>query len=127
MVAGVRSVGIYVKDQDRAKAFWTEKLGFELIQDTPMGKDPGAPRWLEVAPPDKSVILVLFTPKEQEDRIGTFSNVLFHCDDIQKTYEELTAKGVVFKEAPRREFWGGWWSSFQDPDGNVYGLGQRGE
>lgn len=123
MIRGVRSVGIYVKDPDRAKAFWTEKLGFELLQDMPMGDGPGAPRWIEVAPPDKSVILVLFTPPEQTDRIGTFSIVVFHADDVVKTYEELKAKGVVFKEEPRREFWGGWWSSFEDSDGNTYGLG----
>jgi len=69
---------------------------------------------------------VLFTPPEQRDRIGTFSNVLFECDDIQKTYEELRAKGVEFAEAPMQQFWG-WWAVFKDPDGNSYGLGQRGE
>lgn len=126
MIGGVRSVGIYVGNQDRAKAFFTEKLGFELIQDMPMGQGEGAPRWIEVAPPDRNVILVLFTPNEQQDRVGTFSNVLFTCDNVEKTYEELSAKGVVFVDKPRREFWG-WWASFQDPDGNTYGLGQRGE
>jgi catechol 2,3-dioxygenase-like lactoylglutathione lyase family enzyme len=125
MIRSVRSVGIYVGDQDRAKQFFTASLGFELIQDTPMGAEPGAPRWIEVAPPDRNVLLVLFTPAEQQDRIGTFSNVLFDCDDIHKTYEELRAKGVEFAEEPTRQFWG-WWAVFKDPDGNTYGLGQRG-
>ena len=126
MIGGVRSVGIYVGDQDRAKAFWTEKMGFEAVQDVPMGQDEGAPRWIEVAPPDRQVILVLFTTDEQKDRIGSFSNVLFHCDDIEQTHRELTARGVEFPETPRKEFWG-WWAVFKDVDGNTYGLGQRGE
>ena len=67
---------------------------------------------------------MLFTPDEHRDRIGTFSNVLFDCDDIQQTYAALLAKGVVFPEAPVQQFWG-WWAVFQDPDGNTYGLGQR--
>lgn len=126
MISGVRSVSIYVGDQDRAKDFWTKTMGFELLQDVPMGQEPGADRWIEVAPPDRKVILVLFTTPDQKDRIGTFSNALFTCDDVQKTHQELTASGVTFTEAPTKQFWG-WWAVFQDPDGNTYGLGQAGE
>jgi catechol 2,3-dioxygenase-like lactoylglutathione lyase family enzyme len=125
MLTAVRSVGIYVGDQDRAKEFFTGTLGFELVQDTPMGEGPGAARWIEVAPPDRNVILVLFTPEGDEDRVGTFSNVLFECDDIQATHQQLAAGGVEFAEEPSRQFWG-WWAVFKDPDGNSYGLGQRG-
>ena len=125
MVTGVRSVGVYVGDQDRAKEFWTETIGFELLQDTPMGPE-GGPRWIEVAPPSRNVILVLFTPPGDEARVGTFSNVLFECDDIHRTYEELSAKGVDFPDPPREEFWG-WWAAFRDPDGNSYGLGPSGQ
>ncbi|HYY43621.1 MAG TPA: VOC family protein [Actinomycetota bacterium] len=124
MLTGVRSAGIYVGDQDRAKRFWTETLGFELLQDTPMGEGEGAPRWIEVAPPDRNVILVLFTPEGQENLVGGFSNLIFTCDDIHRTYEELSAKGVEFPDPPRKEFWG-WWAMFKDPDGNLYGLGPR--
>jgi len=126
MISSVRSVGIYVDDQDRAMHWYTQVLGFHLLQDTPMGEGPGTARWIEVAPPDRKIILVLYTPDEQRDRIGTFSNVLFDCDDIQATYKELQAKGVEFAEAPSRQFWG-WWAVFKDPDGNSYGLGQSGE
>ena len=126
MIEGVRSVGIFVGDQDWAKDFYTNTLGFELVQDSPMGQEAGAQRWIEVAPPDRAVVLVVFTPEGQEDRIGTFSNVLFNCDDIMKTYTELTEREVEFVDEPRKEFWG-WWASFKDPDGNTYGLGQRGE
>jgi tellurite resistance protein TerC len=56
---------------------------------------------------------------------GAASVATFH-DDIRKTYEELPAKGVEFAEAPTQQFWG-WWAMFKDSDGNIYGLGQRGE
>lgn len=78
------------------------------------------------APADRSVILVLFTPEGQQDRVGTFSNLIFACDDIHQTYQQLTAEGVEFPEPPREEFWG-WWAVFADPDGNTYGLGLRGQ
>jgi lactoylglutathione lyase len=126
MLTAVRSVAIYVGDQDRAKRFYTETLGFDLIQDTPMGDGPGRPRWIEVAPPDRNVLLVLFTPPGSESQIGTFSNVLFECDDLQATHKELARRGVEFTEEPSKQFWG-WWAVFKDPDGNSYGLGQRGE
>jgi catechol 2,3-dioxygenase-like lactoylglutathione lyase family enzyme len=125
MLTAVRSVGIYVGDQDRAKEFFTRTLGFELVQDTPMGDGPEAARWIEVAPPDRNVILVLFTPEVDQGRVGTFSNVLFECDDIQATHRQLAGRGVEFTEEPSRQFWG-WWAVFKDPDGNSYGLGQRG-
>jgi len=125
MLTAVRSVGVYAGDQERSKRFFTETLGFDLIQDTPMGDEPGTPQWIEVAPPDRNVVLVLFTPEGDQDRIGTFSNVLFECDDIQATHKQLAARGVEFAEEPSRQFWG-WWAVFKDPDGNSYGLGQRG-
>jgi lactoylglutathione lyase len=126
MLSAVRSAGIYVGDQDRAKQFFTDTLGFKLLQDTPMGEGPGADRWIEVAPPEGNIILVLYTPDGQQDRVGTFSNVLFDCDDIIATHKELASRGVEFAEEPSQQFWG-WWATFKDPDGNTYGLGQRGE
>jgi lactoylglutathione lyase len=126
MITNVRSAGIFVGDQDRAKRFWTETMGFELIQDTPMGEESGAKRWIEVRAPGDDTILVLFTPPGQESFVGTFSNVIFDCDDLEATHAELKAKGVEFSVEPKMESWGAWWSQFKDPDGNEYGLGQRG-
>jgi catechol 2,3-dioxygenase-like lactoylglutathione lyase family enzyme len=126
VIGGVRSVGIHVGDQDRAKAFWTEQVGFELVQDSPFGEGDDPPRWIVVKPPADDTILVLFTPDEAKHLVGTFSNVLFWADDIHATYQALIAKGVEFPEAPSRQFWG-WWAVFKDPDGNTYGLGQRGD
>jgi predicted enzyme related to lactoylglutathione lyase len=123
MIKGVRTVGLYVGDQDRARTFWTESIGFELLQDVPMGEGPDSQWWIEVAPPDKP-ILVLFTPEVAADQIGKCSNVIFTCDNIQKTHEELSERGVEFAEPPSKQMWG-WWAMFKDPDGNTYGLGQH--
>ncbi len=127
MIEAVSRVSLNVADQERAKAFWTQTMGFELVQDAPMGDEsgPGAgPRWIEVAPPDRNVLLVLFTPRFDEAKVGSLSEVLFTCSDIQQTYEELTARGVEFPDPPSQQHWG-WWATFRDPDGNLYGLGQR--
>jgi uncharacterized glyoxalase superfamily protein PhnB len=123
----VRSVGIYVSDQQRALDFYTKVLGCELITDQPMGEGPNAPRWIEVRLPNDDTHLILFTPPGQQDRIGTFSNLIFYCDDMQRTYEELSAKGVEFPTKPQVMPWGKWWATFKDPDGNEFGLGLESE
>jgi predicted enzyme related to lactoylglutathione lyase len=126
-IARVRSAQIYCADQDRAKTFWTETLGCELVQDMPMGPEPGGKRWIEVRPAGDDTILVLYTPDGQEGRIGTFSSLIFHCADIVATHAALSAKGVVFSAVPKQESWGSWWAQFKDPDGNEFGLSQSGE
>ncbi len=124
MITKAQSVGIYVTDQQRALAFYTEKLGFVKLQDEPMGSEMGSARWIVVAPPSAQTVFVLFTPPGLESRIGGFQNIIFDCDDIQATYQDLRARGVEFTQPPTRMFWG-WWAQFRDPDGNEFGLGQH--
>jgi uncharacterized glyoxalase superfamily protein PhnB len=123
----VRSVGIYVSDQQRALEFYRDVLGCDVLVDTPVGDWEGAPRWIEVRLPRDEVNLLLFTPQGQEDRVGTFSNVIFHVDDMQATFEELSGKGVDFPTPPEEAPWGKWWAVFADPDGNQLGLGLESE
>jgi lactoylglutathione lyase len=123
MIEGVSKVVIEVDDQARALAFWTETLSFELHQDTPYGED----RWVEVTTPDKRLRLVL-SPR-QNDRPNASnmlptSSVLFYCDDLVETYEELRSRGVEFPQPPV-ELSFGWWSMFQDPEGNRFALHPR--
>jgi predicted enzyme related to lactoylglutathione lyase len=126
VITKARSVGIYVTDQQRALDFYTQKLGFQLLQDQPMGPEMGAARWIVVAPPGAETPFVLFTPPGNESRVGGFHNVVFDTDDLKATYETLRAKGVEFTEAPAQMPWG-WWAQFKDPDGNEFGIGQSGE
>lgn len=115
-------MGIYVSNQRRALEFFSDALGCEIVADQPMGPEESSPRWMEVRIPGDDTILILFTPVGQEDRVGSFSNVMFQCEDMQKTYEELTLRGVHFTEPPTMAPWGKWWATFTDPDGNTYGL-----
>jgi lactoylglutathione lyase len=114
----VAKVGVYVRDQERALKFFTEVLGFELVANLPMG--PKA-RWIEVRPPGAETALALWTPPGLEDRIGTFSGIVFEAEDIDKTHKNLLAKGVEFTQAPVKQG-GGVMGQFRDPDGNVFVL-----
>jgi predicted enzyme related to lactoylglutathione lyase len=103
MIRKLKFSSIPVRDQDRALNFYVSTLGFTLMTDQPMG--PGQ-RWIEVRPPKGDAGFALFTPPGQEDRIGTFTGISMECDDVQKTYEELSAKGVEFTKPPKTESWG---------------------
>jgi predicted enzyme related to lactoylglutathione lyase len=119
---GVTAVQIEVEDQDRAKEFWTEKMGFEIFQDEPYKDDW---RWVELRTPDKAVILGLSRREGERpvpaDEMLPTSNVWFYTDDLPQAYEDLTARGVKFPVAPAEMPWG-WWSIFEDTEGNRFVL-----
>jgi predicted enzyme related to lactoylglutathione lyase len=126
VIAGVSKVVIGVEDQERAKSFWVETLGFEVAQDAPYGSE----RWLEVRTPDKAVVVVLDVrqgerPTPRDPSLPT-SNVFFFTEDLQQTYTELSARGVEFPVPPVQQPFG-WWSVFADPDGNRFALVPRGQ
>jgi predicted enzyme related to lactoylglutathione lyase len=125
MITGVGKVVIEVEDQDRAKTFWIEKLGFGLVQDAPYGEE----RWLEVQTPDHGTNLILELRAGEAPGAGTTpedlptSNVMFRCQDVRATYEELAARGVEFPQPPVEQPFG-WWSMFNDSEGNRFALEQ---
>jgi len=124
VIEGVSQVLVEVEDQDRALKFWTEAVGFELAQDAPYG-DAG--RWIEVRTRDKATVLVL-RPRDGDgptapEELPT-SNIFFYCDDLSRTYEELRGRGVEFPQPPVQQSWG-WWSMFEDQEGNRFALGPR--
>ncbi|WP_379677377.1 VOC family protein [Massilia consociata] len=118
MVCRLAFVSIPVSDQDRALAFYTEKLGFDISTDQPMG--PGK-RWIGLRIASSSTRVVLFTPDGQEDRIGSFFNGSFACDNVEATYRQLSGRGVEFVEPPTVQPWGSF-ATFRDPDGNTFVL-----
>ena len=83
-----------------------------------MGADA---RSIEVAPPGSETALALWTPPGLENRIGTFSGIVFKCTDVHATYEQLRAKGVTFTQEPTEQP-GGLMGTFVDPDGNTFVL-----
>jgi catechol 2,3-dioxygenase-like lactoylglutathione lyase family enzyme len=109
MITNVSLVTVYVTDQDAAKAFYTETLGFVERTDISMGDGF---RWVTVAHPDHpelEVTLMIPGPPLGEDVATTIRRALadgrmgglgLRVDDCRKTYEELTAKGVEFIQLP---------------------------
>ena len=124
-ITAVRVVSVPVSDQDRARDFYVNTLGFELRNDAPMGEGEGAPRWVEVAPRGASTSLTLVTWFPTMPA-GSLTGLVFECDDIHATYEELKSRGVQFNGPVEEQFWGTF-ATFQDPDGNSIVLSQSRE
>ncbi|CAG0978636.1 lactoylglutathione lyase [Phycisphaerales bacterium] len=120
MIRKIKFVGIPVNDQDRALDFYINTLGFQLITDQAMG--PGQ-RWIEIKPPKGETGIALFTPPGHEGRVGTFTGISWECDDLDKTYKELTAKGVEFAQPPKKQPWGSM-AILKDSEGNQIVLGE---
>ena len=120
MITHLKFVGVPTRDQDRALAFWTQKMGFRVNTDSPMG----AQRWIELSIKDSPTSLVLFTPEGHEDRVGTFFNGAFACDDVEATHRQLSERGVEFEGPPQKQPWGTF-AKFRDPDGNSFVLSSR--
>jgi lactoylglutathione lyase len=121
VIDAVAFVSINVADQDRAKKFYTEQLGFELVLDVPMG-DADGPHWIEVRPPGARTHIVLYHDPESA---GSFGPCVFDTDDITVTAADLKAKGVEILKEPRLAEWGSWWARFRDSEGNEFGFGQQ--
>ena len=121
MIRGIKLVSIPVSNQDVSLKFYTEKMGFKVATDQPMG--PGQ-RWIELLIPGSDVNLSLFTPPGHEDRIGGFQNLTFWTDDVFATAASLKANGVELAAEPRKEVWGTM-AIFKDPDGNEFVFSSR--
>ncbi len=121
MIKRIKFLGIPVKDQDRALRFYTEKLGFRILTDQQFSEKQ---RWIELSIPGAETGLALFTPEGHEDRIGTFMNTSWEVDNVEKTYEELAARGVEFAGPPQKQPWGTS-AVLKDSEGNQIVLGSR--
>jgi serine phosphatase RsbU (regulator of sigma subunit)/catechol 2,3-dioxygenase-like lactoylglutathione lyase family enzyme len=113
---------IYVSDQDRSLRFYVDQLGFHLVYD--VGFESGR-RWLAVAPPDGSTVIVLVTPKPGSAEvkfIGQPSEIAFITEDVPAMYELWHARGVRFQHPPHTSTWGGTFTVFEDVDGNTFTL-----
>jgi predicted enzyme related to lactoylglutathione lyase len=120
MITHLKFAGVPCRDQAKALRFWTEKIGFHVLTDQPLGEQ----RWIELGIGDAESRLVLFTPEGHEDRVGGFFNGSFACDDVEATYRQLTARGVQFKGPPEKQPWGTY-AIFIDDEGNEFVMGSR--
>ena len=121
MIKRIKFLGIPVHDQGRALSFYTEKLGFQIFTDQQFNEKQ---RWIELKIPGSDTAIVLFTPDGQEDRIGTFVNTAWEVDNIEKTYHELSARGVEFTGPPQKQPWGSF-AIMKDSEGNSICLSTK--
>ena len=119
---GCAKLVVEVEDQDRALRFWRDAVGFELVQDThyrgelARGQNAGQEHDPRAGARQGDVPV---GPEELPT-----SNIFFDCDDLPQTYEELRARGVEFPQPPVEQSFG-WWSMFQDNEGNRFALQPR--
>jgi catechol 2,3-dioxygenase-like lactoylglutathione lyase family enzyme len=118
MIKGIKFANVPVTDQDRALKFYTDRLGFRVVSDSPFDDRQ---RWIELGIPRAETRLVLFTAPGQETSIGGLMNVAFAAKDVEATAEELKTRGVAFVQEPQRAEWGTS-AIFEDPDGNRFVL-----
>ena len=123
----ISSFALLVSDYDQAIAYYTEKLGFELREDSP--RENGK-RWVLVAPPgaQTSILLALAATDPQSrhvgDQIGGRVGFFLHTDDFERDYSLYHSRGVRFCEQPRHEQYGSV-AVFEDLYGNRWDLLQR--
>jgi catechol 2,3-dioxygenase-like lactoylglutathione lyase family enzyme len=135
MIDAISHVNVWVQDQDEAKAFYTEKLGFEVREDATL-EEFGGYRWLTVGPPgqpDVNIILSAPTPPaldaELAERLislvasGASGPGIFRTEDCRGTAKELQERGVEFTQEPGERFYGVD-AGFRDPFGNEWRLVQ---
>jgi lactoylglutathione lyase len=121
----IAHVALVVRDYDEAIAFYTRQLGFDLLEDTPLGSGK---RWVLVAPPDTSgtaLLLARAADGEQLSRVGNQTGgrvfLFLHTDDFWRDYRTLESRGIVFVREPREEPYG-IVAVFEDLYGNRWDL-----
>lgn len=128
MSRSVSAISLLVPDYDAGIAFYVGKLGFTLVEDTPL--DDGK-RWVLVSPDDGAqmrLLLARAADSAQQAAIGNQTGgrvfLFLRTEDFDADYERFTAAGVRFLEAPRDEAYGKV-AVFEDPFGNKWDLIQN--
>jgi catechol 2,3-dioxygenase-like lactoylglutathione lyase family enzyme len=118
------TVTLVVADYDEAIAWYSEKLGFGLVEDASLGDGK---RWVVVAPEGSGAHLLLARAAndEQRSRIGDQTGgrvfLFLETDDFRHDHEAMRARGVEFREDPRQEPYGTV-AVFADLYGNLWDL-----
>ena len=121
MISHVKFVSVPTNDQDRALKFWTEVVGFRVLTDQPFDDKQ---RWIELRIGSSETRLVLFKFDGQGMQLGGAFNGAMACQNVEQTYQELSARGVEFVSPPQKQPWGTF-AVFKDPDGNQFVLSTR--
>ncbi len=128
-------VTLWVRDQERSRQFFVEKLSFEVIVDAPTPEDG---RWIVVAPsaagwltgtsgtglPGIALVVPLYESPEYQ-RIGQNTGFSFLTEDVRRVFQEWSRRGIRFPLPPMEPFWGSGqarYAVFEDVDGNSFSL-----
>ncbi|MBT29804.1 MAG: hypothetical protein CMO01_09105 [Thalassobius sp.] len=121
----IANISLVVKDYDEAIEFYTQKLSFNLIEDTPLSETK---RWVLVAPPGSTETCLLLAKADGEEQLKSCGNqtggrvfLFLNTDDFERDYASMTANGVKFLESPRYEPYGTV-AVFEDLYGNKWDL-----
>lgn len=125
MISHLQVVTVYVRNLDQALAFYTQKLGFNLLAD--WRDEHSDERMLFLAPKGaQETELGLYAPPPGDPRIGASTGIVFTAQDVAATYHELKARGVQFTSElitlPYGDNGGDLEAQFVDPDGNTFLL-----
>lgn len=112
-ITQIQLFSLPVSDQDRARAFYVDTLGFELVADTAMGPDQ---RWVQVRPPGSQTSITLVTWFEGMPA-GSVKGTVLETDNLDKDVTELQGRGVRIEGGIQSMPWGRF-VTFDDPDGN---------
>ncbi|MEW9552892.1 VOC family protein [Nonomuraea sp. NPDC050783] len=115
-ITHLQKLTVPVSDQDAAKSFYVDKLGFEVRTDTPMPMGDNL-RWIEVAPKGAQTTLVLCTWLPDTPQI---KNAMLETSNTDEAVAALREAGVSVDD-PNPTPWGKQ-ASFADPDGNTFIL-----
>jgi catechol 2,3-dioxygenase-like lactoylglutathione lyase family enzyme len=111
MTQHLANIALVVADYDEAIAWYTQVLGFTLLQDIDMGDGK---RWVRVAPPGSNggtaLLLAQANTEAQRTRIGDpvggRVGFFLHTDDFARDHAAMSERGVRFAEEPRHEPYG---------------------
>jgi catechol 2,3-dioxygenase-like lactoylglutathione lyase family enzyme len=122
-------ITLVVRDYDEAITFFTQSLGFDLIEDTPSKDREGRDkRWVLIAPPNSDgtrILLAKASSPEEAAHIGNQTGgrvfLFLHTDDFWRDYNAMKEKGVNFVREPKEEEYGTV-AVFEDLYGNKWDL-----
>lgn len=125
MTHHIGALTLLVREYDEAIAFYVNKLGFTLLEDTDLGQGK---RWVLVAPAGSGatrLLLAKAASEEQAQQIGNQAGgrvfLFLHTDNFQRDYAQFRARDVRFLEEPRHESYGSV-AVFEDCYGNKWDL-----
>ena len=121
----IAAVALTVHDYDEAIRFYVDKLGFELVEDTPLGRGK---RWVLVKPRGSSATRLLLARAVNDSQRASVGNqtggrvfLFLHTDDFKRDHARLKSNGVRFVRGPTEEPYGTV-AVFRDLYGNLWDL-----